>query len=147
MTRAQSAKNYFTSGYNCSQAVMLAFASDTGADEKFIKAVSLPMGGGIGRLRETCGGVTGAIMSMGLLFPEMNKSEMYALVQEFARRFREKNGSYNCGELLTGAGVKAERTPDAEARTPAYYQKRPCAELVADAAELLEEMCRERGRL
>lgn len=145
MTRAERAKEYFLKGYNCSQAVMLAFADDHGTPRDILEQIALPMGGGMGRLRETCGGVTGAAMTIGLLFPELSKSETYALVQELARRFRAKNGSYNCGELLTGTG--ATRSPEAEPRTPEYYQKRPCAELVADAAQILEEMCIERGRL
>ncbi len=72
---------------------------------------------------------------------------MYALVQEFVKRFKEKNGSVICGELLTGAHVKADTSPNPEERTPEYYKKRPCPDLVADAAEILEEICKERGRI
>lgn len=147
MTRAELAKNYFTGGYNCSQAVLMAFADDLSVPQETLKAVGLPMGGGMGRLRQTCGGVSGAAICAGLLFPELSKTEMYALVQEIAKRFTERNGSINCGELLTGAGVKAGTSPEAEARTAAYYKKRPCADLVYDAAEVLEQICKERGRL
>ena len=147
MTRAESAKKYFTDGYNCSQAVMLAFLDDHGAPKEFLEQVALPMGGGMGRLRETCGAVTGAFMTLGLLFPERTKSEIYTMVQEFARRFKAKNGSYTCGELLSGVGVAADTAPNAEPRTPAYYKKRPCVELVGDAAEILEQLCKENGRL
>lgn len=147
MTRAEQAKEYFKSGYNCSQAVALAFADALNVPEETLKAVTLPLGGGLGRLRQTCGGVSGAALCVGLLFPEYGKSETYAVVQEIAKRFREKNGSYNCGELLSGAGLKPELSAQAEERTPAYYQKRPCADLVYDAAEILEQICRERGRL
>lgn len=147
MTRAEKAKKFFTEGYNCSQAVMLAFADVLNVPRETLEAVALPMGGGMGRLRQTCGGVSGAAMCTGLLFPGLSKSETYALVQEIARRFRERNGSINCGELLGGAGVKTEFSPRAEERTETYYKKRPCADLVYDAAEILEEICRERGRL
>ena len=140
MTRAEKAKNYFLVGYSCAQAVMLAFADLLNVPEVTLKAVSLPMGGGMGRLRQTCGSVSGAAMCLGLLFPEKNKSEIYALVQELANRFREKNGSYNCGELLTGAGLRAEQSPVAEARTAEYYKRRPCPDLAYDAAEILEEI-------
>ena len=140
MTRAEKAKNYFLSGYNCSQAVLLAFADELSESEETLKAVGLPMGGGMGRLRQTCGGVSGAVICLGLMFPEKTKNEMYALVQEFARRFQEKNGSINCGELLSGAGLKVETSPNAEPRTQEYYKKRPCPNLIADAAEILEEM-------
>lgn len=146
MIRAERAKKYFTEGYNCSQAVMLAFSDLLGLSEEKIAALALPMGGGMGRMRETCGGVTGAVLCLGLIFDGLSKGESYALVQEFARRFKEKNGSINCGVLLTGAGVSAEHGAP-EARTPAYYKKRPCADLVYDAAEILTEICTEKGKL
>lgn len=147
MTRAIKAKNYFLSGYNCSQAVLMAFADDLEVPQETLRAVGLPMGGGMGRLRQTCGGVSGAAICAGLLFPDFGKSEMYALVQEIAKRFRERNGSFNCGELLSGAGVRTDNSPTAEARTGEYYKKRPCADLVYDAAEILEQICIECGRL
>ncbi|MDE7295982.1 MAG: C-GCAxxG-C-C family protein [Clostridia bacterium] len=143
MTRGEQAKNNFLQGYNCTQAVMLAFSDLLGIDEQTIKAVALPMGGGMGRLRQTCGGVSGAVMCLGLIFPQKSKNEMYALVQEFAKRFQAKNGSINCGELLSGAGVKADTSPVAEARTPDYYKKRPCPDLIADAADILEKLIAE----
>ncbi len=147
MSRAERAKNYFLEGYNCAQAVALAFADVAGVEEQTLKAISLPFGGGMGRLRQTCGGVTGGVMVLGLLFPELGKSESYALVQEFAKRFVERNGSINCGELLTGVGIKTDTSPNAEERTKEYYKKRPCAELVFDAAEIVEALCREYKKL
>lgn len=140
MTRAERAKQLFLEGYNCSQAVLLAFSDLTGVNKETLKAVALPMGGGMGRMRLTCGGVSGAVMAIGLLFPTLSKNESYALVQEFAGKFRERNGSIICGELLTGVGVVAETKPVAEERTQAYYKKRPCGDLVYDAAEILEEL-------
>ena len=160
MSRAETAKNLFFEGYNCAQAVMLAFADALDIPQQTLKAAGLPMGGGMGRqigrascrggmgrLRQTCGGVSGAAITAGLLFPDYSKNEMYALVQELAKRFQAKNGSINCGELLSGAGVKADTLPQAEARTQQYYKKRPCPDLIYDAAEILEEICKERGRL
>ena len=147
MSRAETAKNLFFEGYNCAQAVMLAFADALDIPQQTLKAAGLPMGGGMGRLRQTCGGVSGAAITAGLLFPDYSKNEMYALVQELAKRFQAKNGSINCGELLSGAGVKADTRPQAEARTQQYYKKRPCPDLIYDAAEILEEICKERGRL
>ena len=125
----------------------MAFKDELSVSEEILLAVGLPMGGGMGRLRQTCGGVSGAVMCLGLLFPEKSKNEMYALVQEFARRFTAKNGSINCGELLSGAGVKADTSPNAEPRTAEYYKKRPCPLLIADAADILEEILKEGKRL
>ncbi len=145
--RGEIAKQYFMDGCNCAQAVVMAFADKIDAPKETLLAAAKPLGGGLGRLRETCGAVSGGAVALGLLFPDMDKSRMYALVQELALAFREKNGSYNCGELLTGAGVRAERSPGAEARTAAYYKKRPCADLVYDAAELVERILKEHGAL
>jgi len=146
MSRAETAKNLFYEGYNCAQAVMLAFADALDIPQQTLKAAGLPMGGGMGRLRQTCGGVSGAAITAGLLFPDYSKNEMYALVQELAKRFQAKNGSINCGELLTGAHLTADTSPEPEARTEEYYKKRPCPELIADAAEILEQICKERGK-
>lgn len=147
MKRAERAKALFLEGYNCAQAVVLAFAEDAGLDESVAKAFSRPLGGGMRRLRQTCGAVSGAAVASGVLFPELTKSEAYALVQEIARRFAEKNGSFNCGELLRGAGLKTDTAPNPERRTEEYYKKRPCPELIYDAAEILEDICIARGRL
>lgn len=147
MKRAERAKALFLEGYNCAQAVVLAFAEDAGLDESVAKAFSRPLGGGMGRLRQTCGAVSGAAVASGVLFPELTKPEAYALVQEIARRFAEKNGSFNCGELLRGAGLKTDTVPNPERRTEEYYKKRPCPELIYDAAEILEDICIARGRL
>ena len=147
MKRAERAKALFLEGYNCAQAVVLAFAEDAGLDESVAKAFSRPLGGGMGRLRQTCGAVSGAAVASGVLFPELTKPEAYALVQEIARRFAEKTGSFNCGELLRGAGLKTDTAPNPERRTEEYYKKRPCPELIYDAAEILEDICIARGRL
>ncbi len=147
MTRAQQAKNYFLKGYNCSQSVVLAFADVLDAPRDVLLAAALPLGGGMGRLRQTCGAVSGGAVALGLLFPALKKAEMYALVQELARRFSEKNGSINCGELLRGAGLSADTAPNPEERTPEYYRKRPCPDLICDAAEIVEGICRAHGRL
>ena len=127
--------------------MLLAFSDLLGAEERTLSAISRPFGGGMGRLRLTCGSVSGGGMARGLFFPELQQSELYALVQEYARRFAERNGSVICGELLAGAGVKADTSAEAEPRTAEYYRKRPCPLLVADAADVLEEMLIERGKM
>ena len=140
MTKSEKAREYFLQGYNCAQAVALAFCEETGVDEKTLLRATIALGGGLGRLRETCGAVSGGAVVLGLIFPEKSKSEIYALVQKLALRFKEENGSYRCGELLSGAGVAVSASPNAEPRTAAYYKKRPCAELVACSAAILEEI-------
>lgn len=146
MTRAENAKNNFLNGYNCTQAVALAFSDLIDLSKEKILAVCLPMGGGMGRLRQTCGAVSGAALCIGMIFAGISKNECYALVQEFARRFVARNGSINCGELLSGAHLKVDTSPIAEERTPEYYKKRPCPDLIYDAAEILEEMLKEQNK-
>ena len=143
MTKGEIARQYFLNGYNCAQAVALAFQEETGLDANSLARATVALGGGLGRLRETCGAVSGGAVVLGLTFPEKEKSDIYALVQALAGRFKERNGSYNCGQLLFGAGIERDTSPTAEPRTSSYYKKRPCADLVADAAELLEAIISE----
>lgn len=138
------AERLFREGYNCAQSVLLAFEDITGLEKDTALRLSSSFGGGLGRMREVCGAVSGAVMVLGLVHgysdPENHqaKKEHYALVQEFARRFKEKNGSIICRELLKGSNVKEGNVP--EARTEEYYHKRPCGELCRQAAEIVGEM-------
>lgn len=90
--------------------------------------------------------VLGTVFSKAEINPE-NKKEVYAAVQEFSGRFKAENGSVVCGELLTGAHLKADIASVPEARSAEYYRKRPCPELVYSAAKILEEYLEERGKL
>ncbi len=135
-TRAERAVKLFESGMNCAQSVFCAFGDEFGMDAGIASRVSCGLGGGVGRLREVCGTVTGAAMVIGMRGgPDKNK--VYPLVQEFAEKFKAKCGSIVCRELL--AGTDAGSGGKAEERTPEYYRTRPCAGLVRLAASLLEE--------
>ena len=144
MTHGEYAEKLFRDGYNCSQAVLLAFSDVTGLDDETAAKLALSFGGGFGRMREICGAVSGAGMVLGLVcgFSEPNnheqKSKQYKRVQEFSRQFREKNGSIICRELLSG--VETEKSGVPEKRTEQYYHKRPCALLCKCAADILDEM-------
>lgn len=161
MNRGELAKEYFLKGYNCSQAVLLAFSDLTGLDAPLAAKLAAPFGGGMGRQREVCGAVSGMLMVFGILHgydaasptAAEDKKLHYTRVQELCRRFREGNGSIVCRELLASHAArllaeKQERDAQTDAmlsdaptptpRTEAYYQKRPCPELVAYAAELLQ---------
>lgn len=140
MSRADAAKANFMSGKSCAQAVLLAFSDLISVDEGSLKSVSAPFGAGMGRLRLTCGSVSGMVMALGLLVGDrLPKNELYAAVQELSVRFSERNGSIICGELLRGRGVRVSTEPCAEARTEDYYKKRPCPDLCYDAADILEK--------
>ncbi len=152
MSRAERAKDYFLQGYNCSQAVALAFSDVCGVDESTISKLMLPFGGGMGRLRLTCGAVSGMAAVVGMFVAEAersteNKKETYGAVQTICARFKEEYGSLICAELLAGVKVPVEVGGVAEARTQEYYKKRPCAEMVAFAAQLVEDFLCEKGIL
>ena len=144
MTKADKAEELFRSGCACSQAVFCAFAVEMGMDLATAMKVSSGLGGGVGRMREVCGAITGMAMVVGYKMGNATpddadaKAKTYALIQKVAERFRQANGSVVCRELLGATkGTVAPSTPDA--RTPAYYAKRPCAELVRQAAQFLAE--------
>lgn len=144
-TRRERAEAAFLQGYNCAQSLTLAFADVTELDEATILRLSSSFGGGMGRLREVCGAVSGMFMILGLVSgyatPETGeiKAEHYAHVQELAKAFEQKNGTIICRELL--GRTREDSVP--EARTAQYYQERPCARLIGDAAEILEEFLKQ----
>ena len=148
---AERAKALFLEGYNCAQSVFCAFTDVTGLDLATAARLSSSFGGGLGRLREVCGAVSAAAMVLGLAKgydrpgDDALKKRHYALVRDFVERFRAESGSYNCRELLTNAGVLAQIGGDPEARTPDYYEKRPCPDLVRRAARILDEMLAEQN--
>lgn len=138
----KAAKELFLNGYNCAQAVFVAFCDETGIDPETATAVSSSFGGGMGRLREVCGAVSGMFMAAGAVYgknslsPE-GKKEHYERIRQLAEEFCNINGTIICRELL---GLPhGESGGDPAARTKEYYEKRPCAELVADAARILDE--------
>lgn len=142
LSRSEQATQNFYNGYNCAQAVMLAFEDILPIDaETAIKLIS-PFGGGMGRMREVCGAVSGMLAVLGAVegytdpADKTAKVELYKRVQALAAQFRERNGSIVCRELL---GVAATTNPQPEARTSEYYKKRPCAELVGEAAGILDD--------
>ena len=143
---AERAKALFLEGYNCAQAVFCAFTDVTGLDMATAARLSSSFGGGLGRLREVCGAVSAASMVLGLVKgydvpgDRALKARHYALVRDFAARFREATGSINCRVLLIQAGVMAETGGEPDERTPEYYEKRPCPKLVWQAARILDEM-------
>ena len=142
--RVEKAKTLFKQGFNCSQSVFAACADLYGIeDEALALRLSASFGGGIGRMRQTCGAACGMFMLAGLengsavVGDAEGKMQNYALVQEFAEKFQQENGSLICAELLGIAPKPQEPTP--EARTEEYYKKRPCAEMVASAVRIFLE--------
>ena len=149
MNRAERAKELFYEGYNCSQAVVAAFADLIETDEKTAVRLVSGYGGGMGRLREVCGSVSGVVFIISALYgydekrDNEGKKELYAIIQELAEKFRNECGSLVCRELL-GLKITGADSPVPEERTPEYYKKRPCPDIIYTAADILETYLKER---
>lgn len=147
MNHAQRARELFYAGYNCAQAVFCAYAEDMGLELDAAARMASSFGGGLGRLREVCGALSGAELALGVLrgYSDVSdpalKAEHYRRVRALAEAFRQQNGAYICRELLKD--VKTTPGGQPEPRTPEFYSRRPCLRLVGEAAALLERMLEE----
>lgn len=147
--RIERAVSLFRSGFNCAQSVVAAYADLYGFTEEQALKMSASFGGGIGRMRQTCGAVCGMFLLAGLetgatqADDREGKSYNYKVVQLLAERFKEQNGSLICAELL-GIAKMQPISCEAEARTKTYYEKRPCAKMVEEAARLFGEFLLDR---
>ena len=137
----QKAVELFKEGFNCAQAVVAAFAEDYGFTREQALRMSASFGGGIGRMRETCGAACGLFMLAGFEngavegADKEGKAANYELVQKLADEFIKRNGSLKCAELL-GLTPKSPIIPTPEERTTQYYAKRPCSKMVEEAAKI-----------
>ena len=140
MDHGLKAAELFLSGYNCAQAVAAAFSDVTGLTERQAAKMASAFGGGMGRMREVCGAVSGMLMVLSYLYgydtpgDDISKRRLYAQVQALAAAFREENGSIICREILKNPPSDPNPTP----RTAEFYAKRPCAKMVMTAARLLD---------
>ena len=140
MNHEMEAAQLFLDGYNCAQAITVAFSDVTGLDKDFSARMASSFGGGIGRLREVCGAVSGMVMVAGILYgydansKESAKKEHYTLVQALANKFKEETGSIICRELLKNPPSDPNPTP----RTAEFYKQRPCTRMVMVAAKILD---------
>lgn len=142
VTHGEKAAGYFQDGYNCSQSVVLAYCDDLKLDKELALKLSSSFGGGMGRLREVCGAVTGMFMVAGLLHGYSNptdkkaKDEHYRLIQQLAEEFKNEHTTYICKDLLK---VPGKEPPVSSERTKEYYKTRPCVRFVITACEILDK--------
>ena len=143
MNDVERAVSVFKEGFSCSQAVLSTYGTHFGLDREIALRVSGAFGGGMGRMGETCGAVTGAFMVIGLKYgktivgDEESKEKAYRLVNEFVEKFKSRNGSIVCRELL-GCDLS---TP--EGRRLVKEKKLVttlCPKFVQDAAEIIEQI-------
>ena len=142
MDHSSKAAELFLSGRNCAQAIVVAFCDVTGLEEGFAAKLSSSFGGGMGRMREVCGAVSGMLMVAGLLYGydengenDCRKKEHYQLVQALAGQFREEVGSIVCRDILKNPPSDPAPTP----RTAEFYARRPCVRMVMTAARILDD--------
>ncbi len=142
--KGEIAKKFFSEGYNCCQAVVLAFKDEIGLSTEVLEKLSIGLGGGLARLRLTCGAVSGmAIVLSALKSDGKDKLAIYELIRRAVADFEAEVGSIICSELLEGVPVKNQGTGIPEERTPEYYKKRPCGELCKLAADIIEKYIKE----
>ena len=140
MDHGMKAAELFLSGYNCAQAVAVAFCDVTGLEERQAARMASAFGGGMGRLREVCGAVSGMLMVLSYLYgydtpgDDISKKRLYGEVQALAGAFRAENGSIICREILKNPPSDPNPTP----RTAEFYAKRPCAKMVMTAGRLMD---------
>ena len=149
--RIEKAVALFKEGFNCSQSVVAAFADMYGFTHEQALRMSASFGGGIGRMRETCGAACGLFMLAGLETGATDganhegKAANYKLVQELAEEFKQRNGALRCADLL-GLSKKEPVVSTPEARTNQYYAKRPCVKMVEEAARIWCEYLEKQGK-
>ncbi len=143
MSKPDEAEAAFHGAFNCAQAVFATFAPGLGLEREQALRIAGGLGGGMGRMGEVCGAVSGAALTIGLKHGKSREEDnearerTYALVQEFARRFRERHGHLLCRELL-GCDVG---TPEGRQRAhDSGLHDTLCPRLVRDAAEILEDL-------
>ncbi len=145
MERADMAVEYFCEGYNCASAVVKAYADLFGIEPETAVRAAEGFGGGIGRMRKTCGAVCGAVFLAGLKYSSgdandvKQRQRLYGIIRDMAAEFEEKNGSIECGDLLSGVSIKNKTGSKPDERTAEYYSKRPCPGCVLDSVALVEK--------
>lgn len=149
LTHAELARKLFLSGSNCAQSVFCAYCDVTGYSREEALRLASSFGGGMGRMREVCGALSAVYIVVGILYgysepgDDTEKARHYALVQDIAARFKRKNGTIICRELLRGLEVGTLPMPTP--RTEEYYKVRPCVRFVADACDILDEIIAEKA--
>lgn len=139
MTKGEIAKNYFETGVNCAQAVVLAFKEEMGKTEEEIKKLSIGFGGGLARQRLVCGAVSGMTMVLSYILSDGNdKLSCYSVLQSACGEIKSELGSLICGDLLLGK-VAVNTNPKPDDRTEEYYKKRPCGEIVKLVADITDK--------
>jgi len=139
MRKAEGAVSMFKEGFSCSQAIFSMYGKELGVDDKTAIKIASAFGGGMARMGETCGAVTGAFMVIGLKYAtgKDSKDKVYSIVKKFVDEFKSRNQSIVCKELLgfdmsTSEGMKEIKEKKLVGTI--------CPKLIKDASEILERI-------
>lgn len=145
MTKSERSLDLFANNFNCSQAVLTAFAADFGLDEKLALMLGTQFGGGA-RNGEMCGAVSGALMVLGLKYGHYEsdnneqKSRAYSIASEYTKRFKKLNGSIVCRDLL---GYDLTLPEDITCIKEKNLFGEICPKMIKSAVEVLENILAE----
>jgi C_GCAxxG_C_C family probable redox protein len=149
MNKPEKAVNCFMTGPNCSMAIFSTFGPEFGVDEKTALKIASAFGGGMARMGQTCGAVTGAFMVLGLTryaapldTNDVKKEKLYSLVRAFTDEFKLRNKSINCREIL---GCDLSTREGSEMFKKNDLHRTICAKCVRDSAEILEKLIKDLG--
>ena len=142
MDKIETAKSLFKQGFNCSQALFGAYSIKLGLKQETAFKIASAFGGGIGRMGETCGAVTGAFMIIGLKYGmtdaknKKSKMKTYEVVEKFINKFKSRNNSITCRELL-GFDMSSFKTLSPDLSKIVMER---CPKLLRDSAEIIDEI-------
>lgn len=145
MSKVESVVSMYREGFVCSQAMLSTYGTKFGLDREIALKVAAAFGGGMGRMGETCGAVTGAFMLIGLKYGNIKakdkkaRRKTYELVKEFVSRFESRHGSIKCKDLL-GCDISTREGWNSAKKNKLF--KTVCPKYVQDAAELVEQILR-----
>ncbi len=144
MTSAEKAVSAFQAGYNCAQSTFMAFIDDLGIEKRQAMKLASGFGGGMGRMQEVCGAVSGGILALGATFGHGEPSESeaqkktYTLVQELMKRFKAQHASCLCRDLVQGIDLKTEEGQKQFKERD--LRNKVCVPCVRTAVEIVEEL-------
>jgi C_GCAxxG_C_C family probable redox protein len=135
----------FKEGFNCTQAMLSTYGLQFGLDRESAIKLARAFGSGMG-MGETCGAVTGALMVIGLKHAGLKGRSLFSkdrteeIAREFTTRFKARNGTTECRELL---GCDLSSFEGLKTAKKEKHFKNRCPKFVQDAAEILEEILEE----
>ena len=143
MSKNNKAEQEYEKGFNCSQSVLSVYCEQFGLDKNTAFRLSSPFGGGINKMGEICGAVSGAIMLIGLKYGRITADDHDSnertekKINNFLDEFKKRNKFLKCKELL---GYDFSIESEKEFIKNNDLTKKLCPKFVKDAVEICEEI-------